>query len=1098
MKRGTLFCLSICIALTVLGLPAYAQLTSGDLVGTVVDSSGAAVPNATVDAVAAATGVKSTTTTGANGQYRFSNLPIGAYNVTVIASGFTPTTLRNVAIELNRAATANVTVAVGTVTTTIEVTEAAQTIDTTTPQIQSTFDSSLAANLPIASSTSGLSGVLNLSLLSAGVTNAGGLGSGTGPAVGGQRPRNNNFTIEGVDNNSKVVTGPLVFVPNDAVSQFTLLQNQFSPEFGHSSGGQFNTNIKSGTNMIHGSIYEYLQNRDFNAVDQSLANQGILTNPRYDQSRLGATFGGPIIKDKLFYFGSFEYNPLGQASSPTSAILTPTAAGYSQISALPGISQTNLAILQKYAPPAATASSTITVGNAATGIPNQTIPVGVYPVSAPNFSNGYYSVGSVDYNMSDQDQLRGRIIYNKVSAIDTASTLPQFFAPQPTTYYLGTISEYHTFAPSLTNEIRLGYNRYNQQYPVPNVSFPGLDQFPNLYFQDLNLPIGPDQNAPQFTIQNTYQLTDNITWVHGAHTFKFGFDGRKSISPQTFTQRGRGDYEYSFLSSYLFDNVPDSIAQRSLGTPVYYGDQISTYLYGADSWKINSHLTLDLGLRWEFTSVPYSERQQTLNSYASVPGVLDFKEPQPQWHNFAPRVGFAYSPGSSGNTSIRAGFGINYDVIFDNIGILALPPQLSTTVDVTGTPGSNFLANGGIKPNTATGPLSAADARANTSGYIPDQKLPYSIQWNFGVQHVFAQNYTFEARYLGTRGVHLDVQVRPNVYSPVNASNALPIFYSMPSQAQLNGLTSTLSQLQNIGNILPQFAAAGFTNPALTEDAPIGNSSYHGLALQLNRRFSNGLQIIGAYTWSHNIDDSTADFFSTVLSPRRPQDFQNMRPERATSALDRRHRLTWTTLYEVPFFRGGSNWFLKNVVGNWQLGGIYTYESPEFATVQSALDANLNQDTWADRVFINPNGVGNTGTDVSPLMNTAGETVGYLVNDPTAKYVRGAPGTMPNGGRNTLAVRPTNDIDASLLKRFSLTERFKLELQGQFSNILNHPQYTGGYINHVDGANPSLVAITTSGAVRNYLTPGNAIFNRPDLTFFSNARTMTVLARLTF
>ena len=520
-----------------------------------------------------------------------------------------------------------------------------------------------------------------------------------------------------------------------------------------------------------------------------------------------------------------------------------------------------------------------------------------------------------------------------------------------------------------------------------------------------------------------------------------------------------------------------------------------------------------LGLRWEFTSVPYSTRLQTLNSISNVPGLISFNEPQPQYKNFAPRIGIAYSPGSSGRTSIRAGFGMNYDVLYDNIGILNLPPQLSTTVDLLSfNPnglGPNFLANGGIAPNTQTGSLSQADARAATSAYVPGQKLPYSVQWNFGIEHQFANDYTFSARYLGTRGVHLDVQQRMNISSPVTAANALPTFFSEPTAGQLAGLTRTLGDIP-ADNVLPQFAAAGFLNP-IVQNSPIGNSSYNGLALELRRRFSHGLQLIGAYTWSHNIDDSTADFFTTVLTPRRAQDFQNLRAERSSSALDRRHRLTLTALYDVPFFKNGHNWFMKNLVGNWEVAPIYTYESPEYATVQSATtDANLNGDPAADRVMLNPSGQGTTGSGIHAI-DTAGNVIdmndpnadfnsiaAYVADDPTAKYVVAGPGTIPTAGRNTLPLRPTNNLDLSLVKRFSITERVRFELLGQFSNALNHPQYTGGYLNHVDGGNPNLVAILQSGGVLNMLTPGSGTFNRPDLAFSSNPRSIVVAAKITF
>jgi hypothetical protein len=1103
--------LAVATVLLTASTHGLAQLTSGDLVGLVADSTGAVVAGATIEATEESTQVRAVQMSGANGQYRFNNLPIGRYDLTVNAPGFTASSVKGISIDLNKTATQNFTLDIGKVSTTVDVSDAVQNIDTTTAQIQTNFTQKLAADLPIASNAAG--GVLNLSLLSAGVANAGGVGIGEGPSVGGQRPYNNNFTIEGVDNNEKSTTGALIFVPNDAVSEFTLMQNQFSAEFGHSSGGQFNTNIKSGTNAVHGTVYEYMQNRNLNAIDQTNANQGIRTNPRYDSNRLGATIGGPILKDRLFYFGTFGYNPTGSASTPTSALFSPTAAGYSQLANIPGISQTNLSVLQKYAPAAPVSiGQTISVGG-------QSVPIGVFPVSAPAYQDAYYAVASIDYNISDRDQLRGRYLYNKIDTIDTTGTLPAFFILQPTTNNLVTLSEYHNFTPTLTNELRLGYMRFNQQYPVPDVKFPGLDAFPNLQFADLNgLPIGPNPEAPQFTIQNTYQITDNVTWTKGGHTLTFGFDGRKYISPATFAQRSRGDYEYNSVATYLFDQLPDSVAQRSLGSPVFYSDQISTYLYVNDSWKVNPHLTVNLGLRWEFTSVPYSERLQTLNNYASEPGLISFTEPQPQYKNFAPRIGVAYSPGNDGKTSFRAGFGINYDVIYDNIGILDLPPQLSTTVDLlSNNPmnlGPNFLKNGGILPNTSTGPLTVAEARAATSAFIPDQKLSSSIQWNFGVQRAFARDYTFEARYLGTRGVHLDIQNRLNQYSPLNGSNALPTFFSQPTAAQLSSLTNTFASLENLSSTLPVYAAAGFTN-TIVVNAPVGNSIYHGLALQLNRRFSKGLMIIGSYTWSHNIDDSTADFFTTVLTPRRPQDFQNLRPERSSSALDRRHRLTLTAVEDVPFFKSSNNWFLKNLLGNWEIAPIYTYESPEYATVQSQEDSNLNGDPWGDRVFINPIGIGSTGTDVTPIdksgnpvpyqvADASGNIItnpviaGYVANNPNAKYVRALQGTFPDGGRNTLPIRPINNIDLTILKRFSITERVKFELQGQFSNAFNHPQYTGGFLNRVDGGNPNLVAVEQAGGVRNMLTPGNPIFNRPDLAFSSNPRGITVVAKITF
>ncbi|HWF09390.1 MAG TPA: carboxypeptidase regulatory-like domain-containing protein, partial [Bryobacteraceae bacterium] len=842
-----------------------AQAISGDLVGTVHDASGSGVAGASLEVVNPATNLKSTAKAGSQGEYRFTNLPAGDYEVSASAPGFSTSSLKGVLIEINKIATLNFDLQVGQVATTVDVTAAAAVIDTTSATIGSSFDARESRDFP--TSSIGL-GALNLSLLNAGVGSNGGLQIGRGPSVGGQRPRNNNFTIEGVDNNYKSVTGALLVVPNDATEEFTLLQNQFSAEFGHSSGGQFNVIVKSGTNSFHGSAYEYFQNRNLNAIDQLFANSGTLAKPRYDQNRFGGTIGGPILKNKLFFFGNYEYNPTGQSTTP-GEVLAPTAKGYSTLAGIAGLSPTNLSILKQYVAQAAAPVSNAAQFPLVGGVP---IEVGQLSIVAPNYQNNTGAVASVDYNPSSTDQLRLRYVLNRIVTLDHQANLPVFFQIQPSNYHLATLSEYHNFTPALTNELRLGFNRADSTTPTGDFKFPGLDSFPNLVIADLGgLQIGPDSVSPQASSQNTYQLTDNVTWTKGSHTISFGFDGRRAIAPTHFVQNSRGNYQYSSLDRFLHDIAPDLFGQRTLGNSTYYGDNWAFYGYANDTWRIRPNVTLNPGLRYEYTTVPYSDRLEALNAAQSVPGVLVFKAPDAQTKNFAPRVGLAWSPGTSGTTSIRFGFGMAYDVIFDNVGVNSLPPQFVTTVDISKSGAANFLASGGVLPGTATASRTVAQLKAATSAFIPDQKLPYSIQWNAGIQHVFAKDYTFEARYLATRGIHLNVQTRPSKFAPVTPANSLPTYLQAPSQAALNALPLTLDQLGIEPNTLPQFVAAGFTNPALVEDAPIGNSNYHGLALQLNRRFSNGLQFIGSYTWSHLIDDSTADFNTTVLTPRRPE-----------------------------------------------------------------------------------------------------------------------------------------------------------------------------------------------------------------------------------
>ena len=1070
---------------------AIAQSTSGELTGTIYDATGATIPDAAITATNIATGIQASTTATSSGQYRISNLLVGTYNLSISAPGFTKAELKNVSVELNKVSTANVTLAVGTAATSVEVSAASATIDTTSAQIQNNFETRQLQDSAAASQ--GL-GVINLSLLNAGVATSGSVGVGTGPSVGGQRPRDNNFTIEGIDNNSKSVTGPLVTIPNDAVAEFTVLQNQFSPEYGHSTGGQFNQVVRSGSNEFHGRLYEYLQNRNLKAADQQSIVGGTPSNPGYDDNRFGGQIGGPIRRNKMFFFVNVEEDKLREDVIP-GAVYGPTAEGWAALSGIPGLSSTNLDVLHQYLGTAGSALSPadlpftdpVLVGGV-------TIPTGIVSQTATRHQDILTALGSLDYNISDKDSIRGRYISNRWSYQDYFGYPPQFWTDAPQNYYLATITEYHNFSPNLINELRIGFNRYSQNYPAGPKTFPGLTVFPNIYIYELNLDLGPDDNAPQFTVQNTYQGTDNLSWTKGNHSIKMGYEFRKMISPQGFTQRARGEYDWNNLEGYLQDIVPDQFLERTTGKVTYYGDQIANGLYVNDNWKVTPNLTVNLGLRYEYTTVPYSERLQTLNAISDVPGLITFGEPKAQTDAIMPRIGFAYSPGTSGNTSIRAGFGLGYDQLFDNLGILSAPPQLQVTVDSTPLT-ENFLAGGAIPDTASAGPLDQATARSLTSGYVPDQKLPKSIQWNAGFQHVFAQNYTLDVRYLGTRGINLPVQTRLNAFSVVTPSHSLPVFLSAPSQAALDALPLTLSQLQDEegDTILPAYDAAGFNGSYITAFMPIGNSVYHGLAAQLTRRFSNGLQFQAAYTWSHNIDDSTAEVFSTVTTPRRAQDFQNMRAERADSALDHRQRATLSVLYDLPYFKDSNSWLLKNIVGNWEIAPIYTFQSGTWATLQSVRDANLNGDNAGDRVVVNPSGTNNVGSDVTDLTNSSGDVVGYLATNPNARYIRAGAGVYPNAARNTYGLPPINNIDLTLKKAFNFTENIRVEFFAQALNALNHPQYIGGYLNDVKPTD-----FTTGGQIRNSLNPANSTFNRPDQVFSSNPRSLLVGAKFIF
>jgi hypothetical protein len=1133
MKQGVLKAVTFALAflsVMVLSSAGFAQDQSGTLVGTVVDSSGAAVVGAEVEATNLGTNIVTRSKSNGTGEYRLDNLIPGNYRVTVRGAGFKAYS-QTVDVVLNKTGTLNVSLTPGAATETVEVSGAPPLIDTTTAQLQSTYETLQVSDVPTASV--GL-GVINLSLLQAGVGSTGGLGAGTGPAVGGQRPRDNNFTVEGVDNNDKGVTGPVTYIPNDAVENFTIIQNQFSPEFGHSAGGQFNTSIKSGTNSFHGVAYEYFQNKNLNAVDNLIVLQGATKNPRFDNNRFGGAVGGPIIKNKLFFFVNYEYNPIGQTAA-AAPIFAPTANGYTQLLAIPGISTANVQALQKWAQ-ATTPSSEIPAPavctvqpvadascNDALGNPLTTpIEVGQIPVLAPNYFNTGALVASGDLNISDKDQVRVRYVYNKQSLIDTAPSLPAFYQPWAFPYHLGNIAEFHSFGPAISNEFRVGFHRSAQNFVIGNQTFlPTLDAFPNITIDDLNgINVGPDPNGPQYAIQNLYQAIDNVTWIKGNHTLKFGFEGRKHISPQKFIQRSRGDYDFLQLSDFAWDLDPTqdgNFAERSFGSVGYSGDQYGLFGYGNDIWKIRRNLSLNLGLRYEYTSTPYGWTQQSLNSIADVPGLITFGAPQAPKKDFMPRIGFAYSPGDKGNMSIRGGFGFAYDVLYDNIGVLSRPPQIGSTLDCPSqcTEGA-FLANGGIPPQSLSGitVLDQQTARKNTSSFLPDHvKYPYAESWNLGVSRTFGTNYTAEVRYVGSRGVDLNVQNRINVQPIVTPTNFLPTFITC--DATCTALAASSGAL-NTDDLAAEKAAKAYFDPNyfnipctadptqdcgfkanITAYEPWGASTYHAMQAQLDRRFAHGLYLQAAYTYSKTIDNSTADFFSTVIAPRRPQDFRNLPGERGNSILDHRQRMTVSLVYDTQWFNHSSNFLLKNVLGGYEIAPTYIYESGQWGTVQSGADSNINNDNAGDRVILNPAGVAGRGSDVNPVTDVDGNTVGYVAIDPTARYIIAGTGALASSGRGTLVSPPINNWDLTVAKSIKFGERLSIKLQFQALNVLNHAEFTTGLVNQAN-------SFSSAGTgQRNVLIPNQdnltgSVFNNFQSAFSSNARIVQLGLKILF
>jgi hypothetical protein len=1073
------------VLLLFLACVCFGQNT-GTISGTVTSSSGGPIANATVSLENLTTSVKQSVTTDSSGNYRFENLPSGRYRMDVSTAQFAGTPSEDITLDVSRPKTVNITVQAtpgpSTVSGTLQVEEETPSLDTVTPQITNPFNTRNIQYLPAPdylSQTGAAFGASNLSLHTAGVATNGGVGIARGPVVGGQQPVSNNFYIGGMDNNNRAIPGPLTYVSPDATTEFVAFQNQHPPEFGHTLGGQFNTILRTGTNQFHGALFDYLQNRHMNAVDQTFARQGIKDLPRYDQNRLGGNLGFPIIPSKVFFFGDFEFIPLGFDAVPSGPVFAPTAAGFATLTNLPGVSQTNLGVLRQFV-------GTAPAGTQFTSINGTQIPIGPVSILARQYQNQYNGVGSLDWNIRNSDQVRARYVHNEIHANNSGATLPAFFQPLSDRAMMASLAEYHNFSPKVVTEVRVGYTRFDQSLHNNGVAFPGLNFFPNIQIhEDLNAPVGPGNSVP--SAMNTYNIALNTNWNFGRHTIKFGADSRRYIGPLTVSNLGFGSFAFSSLSGFLLNQTPDVFGVRTFGSQNFSGNNWDTFGYLNDSWQVSSNFNINLGVKYTYTSVPKSFELQRLNAIANVPGVLTFNEPETQKTNFAPLVGIAFAPGFVKNTVFRAGFSMNYDTTYPMNGLPSFPPGLVTTqfVPTFGVfPG--FFGPGGFgfgfptPVNVFTPSVTPAQARAATTSFIADQRMPYSMQWDSSLQTQLMHRLIFEARYLGVKTINLPVQSILNANPRVTATQNLPLFFTQPSQATLNSLTTSLNSLAAVQN--NPLASAGFTSPIFSLQ-PRGWSWYNGLQLQATQRFSGGLQAQLAYTWSHLIDNMSGPTFggagvfsnASFLVPR------------GNSIYDHRHRGLATLMWDVGGVgKNRPNW-VRDVLANWVVSGTYTYESPASAFIQSGFDSSLSGAFGLGGVVVNPNGVRGAGSGVTALRNSSGQVVGFLANNPNAQFIAGAPGLFTSSARNMLPLNPINNFDTALFKRFALRDRFSFEIHGEAYNVLNHPQFTAADIFSIGSG---------SGLMRNFLNPASAAFGDPGLAFASHARTLQVGMRL--
>lgn len=1081
-------------ALIATGQTTTAAGQAGTVSGTVTSSAGTPLANATIELENISTGARMRTTSDAEGNYRFDNVSSGTYRMytsTVQGSG-TPSS--DIVIDATRAKTVNISMQSSTVGAQ---TAALITVDDPTtiqglesPIIRAAWNTRYIEYQPEANlmeRNGEVYGAYNLSLLNFGVANNTGFAFGRGPIVGGLPPLANNFMIEGIDNNNRALPGPLVYLPNEASKEMVVYQNQFSPEYGHSSGGQFNTQMRTGTNRPHGTLYWYNQNRHLNAVDRAFLRQGFTENGRYDQNRLGASFGTPIVPNNLFFFGNFEYIPLGVSAQPLQPVLGPTAAGLNQLGNLPGVSQTNLNLIRQNLPAAQTQSEFATIGG-------QQIPVGQLQFSGKNFQDSYIGSGGLDWNIGTHDSLRARYVHNEITAGSTQAMLPNLLTGVRNRSMLANVSHYRTLGSAGVNELRLGYNRLRRSVDDPSQLYPGLGGFANVGIaRDLSFQLSQGFTGVGDAALNNWQIADNVNLTLGRHTIRFGGDFRRYIGPLNYGSSAFGNFSASNLERFLLNQ--NGGGQFGFGEGIYSGNHWNLYSYITDSWRVLPNLSLNFGVRHQYVTIPQTMRLQGLNQVADVDGVLQFREPRTQWRNFAPRVGLAFSPTSMRNTVFRAGFGMNYDAqmwTFANI-LPTVPPGVTTTEVVqTVTPIFGFFGSGAFVQNwpynVFTPSVTPEEARAGTSTFIQDQRLPRTMQWNANIEQTIFNRFILNVGYLGVRADRLPVQDVLNRTAAATAQSNLPLYYQQPAQAQLNALPLTLGQLQASQN--NPWAQYGFSNSIYTIRNE-ARSWYDGLLVQGTQRFSGGFQVRANYTWSHLRDELGGPNFSGgAMSGGLP--WANWRTERNTSIYDRRHVGNLTAMWDLGGVGSRSFNWVRDILANMTVAGTYMYQSAPSIPISSGIDTTLGGGFAPSGVFVNPNATSmGTGSGVTPLRNSQGQIVAYRANDPGAQFVSGGAGQFATDGRQVWpGMRPINNFNAAVYKRFGVRDRFSFELHAQAFNVLNHSQYQPGSINSIGFGN--------SVQDWSFLTPGNTGFGDPGMIFSSQPRTLQLGLRVQF
>ncbi len=1152
--------------LLVLVFSALTLAQSGSITGTVADSTGAVVPGAQVIARNVGSNTVRSTSSDAGGAYTLTDLAVGSYEITVTKDSFKTFHVTAVELTVAQTVTINAKLEAGAVSEEVQVRgDKAPDVDLETSQVSNLVDSRKIEDLPLITRDP-----YSLVLLSPGTiqTNTG-LG---GFSVNGSRERNNNFLLDGTDNNDTSVpggpSGGVLSANPDSTEEFRVITSNFNAEYGRNTGAIVDVLTKSGTNKFHGDAYEFGRWNAFGGArdwfNPSDGPNGGPQNP-YVRNQFGYSIGGPIRKDKTFFFFNEEFDRFRTATTGTAIV--PTAAFKTGVFTY--IDPSGIQVPLDLTPGSSTNAYNLpidpTIQQVLALYPNPTTQSGdgiSGLISFPTGSkqNSYNTVAKIDEHFTPGETLSVRYGYDHFVDPDPFhdDVLPGGIGATAEKSISDAVSANLTsvLRTNLINNFNFGWNHIYAAFACNHSAIDGvgtIDQFGNGTDYDFDpfsslgcLDLGDSNGQGRKTGTTSY--TDSISWVHGNHTFKFGGDfrdvgeggddnffSRRALDTVSVANGGPDLINFptasgavetlqladaaSALYGFVFNDFSAEFFDKSgtrQGTDNKLFRQHEYDGFAQDSWKVRPNFTLNLGLRYQFDSVPYEEGANLSNllgpppsSYA--PGqniVLSLVGPgtghqlyNNDWSNIEPRVGFSWDPKGDGRTAIRGAFGIFHDRVFGNLfgNARGNPPfEQDYNAFPFQTPG-NAIPVGSFGGQTSTLPVVVPDT--TPSAVIPDGsqlepilfatnfRNPVSDNWNIGIQHELPGNITVDLGYVGSKGTHIFRELNGNPQVPALVNQLLQRCDGVTPFNNIFGQSVTCAASDVVkGNlfngydngILPFNAVENNALDSPFLIASIGNSNYNSLQLKVTHRMTHGLEIQGSYTYAHGIDDSGDPLVPGAGNRGFPRNSLDLAAERGNSDNDIRHVAVFNYIWEVPLGRG------KNYLSNGMLGRIF--EGMQFSgitTIQGGLPFDVYSTTDSERSGLSNRAdlIGNpfaAGTNPNADLGKV-----YFSNvNAFAQPAYGGPGTI---GRNHEYGPGFVDFNLAFAKKMAITERVGMEFRLEGYNIFNRPQFTN------PGSDPSALGNQLGSPLFGVITSTRS---NPDGT--TSARQLQVALKLSF